>query len=241
MVAGEGAKCGSILALGGAHATDRPVELAELETRPGLRLSFARGGLDRELHRVDRLWDAAEQVEPVRDAGIGGEPGSKRCHRVEGLEGCGVTAELDESVAGDAVVEGGRRRDRVRLAAEHERLGEAMARECERAEAARGNEVAWREAKRRMKDLPRLGVVGRVTGLASPLLVGEAKQVERVNVVRRGTQRRLELRDDGLRAATGREAGRELARGDGRLSPRAALPLRRTSRRRRRRARARSR
>ena len=124
----------------------------------------------------------AEQLEPVRDAGVRGEAGPQRRHRVEGLEGRGVAAELDERVAGDAVVERRRRRDRVGLAAEHERVGETVARERERAEAARRDEVVWREAERARQDLLRLRVVGRVTGLASPLLVGEPEQAERLDV-----------------------------------------------------------
>ena len=51
-----------------------------------------------------------------------------------------------------------------------------MAGERERAEAARGDQVARREPERPVQRLLRLRVVGRIAGLARPLLVGEAEQ-----------------------------------------------------------------
>ena len=96
---------------------------------------------------------------------------------------CAVAAELDERVADDAVVARRRRRDRVRAAAEHERLAEAVPRERERAEAARREQVARREAQR-PRAAPRRTSCSR-SGRRSraPLLVGEPERVERAHVV----------------------------------------------------------
>ena len=71
----------------------------------------------------------------------------------------------------------------MRAAAERERLAEAVPRERERAEAAGREQVARREAQRAAQHLVGLRVVGRVAGLARPLLVGEPERVERVHVV----------------------------------------------------------
>ena len=48
VVAGEGSERGAVLSLGGADPADRPVELAELEVRPRLRLALSLRGLDGE-------------------------------------------------------------------------------------------------------------------------------------------------------------------------------------------------
>jgi hypothetical protein len=108
VVAGKHSQRRSVLALGGSDASDRPVELAELEPRPGLGLALATRGLDRKLHRLDRLGHASEQLESVRDARVRGEAGAQRHHRVERGEGRRVSAELDQGIARDAVRECGR-------------------------------------------------------------------------------------------------------------------------------------
>ena len=72
----------------------------------------------------------------------------------------------------------------MRAAAERERLAEAVARQRERAEAARRDQVARRELQRAAQRLARLRVVGRIAGLARALLVREPELVERGDVVR---------------------------------------------------------
>ena len=128
--------------VGQAHLAQRErvapvveVELAELDVRPGGRLLRAGRGVDGELHRLDRAGGVAAQLAAVRDAGVGREVGPEPVHRVERVEGLVVAAELDEGVADDAVVPRDRRRERVGLLAERQRLGEPVAR---RARASRG-------------------------------------------------------------------------------------------------------
>ena len=134
----------SVLSGGGFESPDREVDQPELHVRPGIGLPLAVAGGDRELHRADRPGNVTEQLPPVGDPGVRGKARLDARHRVEGPEGRGVTAELDEGVADDAVVACGRRRDRVGAASEHERLKEAMPGERERAEAAGRDQVARR-------------------------------------------------------------------------------------------------
>ena len=138
----------SVRALGRGQPADRPVDLAELHPRPGLRFALAGAGVDRELHRLDRSRHVTEQLARVGDAGVGREARAKLREPVEGAEGCGIAAELDQGVADHAVVAGGGRRDRAGTAAEHQRLAESVPRERQRAEAARRQKIVRMEGER---------------------------------------------------------------------------------------------
>src|SRR5947208_699185 len=106
-----------VLVGGGPEPADRQVDQAELNVRPGGGFALAVAGCHGELHRADRAGYVAEQLARVGDPGIRGKARLHARHRVEGLEGGGVAAELDERVADDAVVASRRRRDRVSVAA----------------------------------------------------------------------------------------------------------------------------
>src|SRR5207244_3698700 len=100
-----------------------------------------------------------------------------------------VPPKLDERVADHAVVARGRRRQRTRAAAERKCFTEAVARERERAEAARCEQVVRRQDEGASQNALRLGVVARIAGLARPLLVRESEQIETVHVARFGAER----------------------------------------------------
>ena len=174
----------------------RPVELAELHVRPGEGLGLVDGRVHREAHRRDGSGEVAAQLARVRDPRVGGEAGPEARQPVEGRERLAVAAELDERIADDAVAPRGRGRERNRPTAERERLAEAMPRERERAEAARREEVVRGERERTSQHALRFGVVGRIAGLARPLLVREAEEVVRVHVPRVAAERRLERTDE---------------------------------------------
>ena len=152
-VARVGPERGAILSAGGRDAADLPVDLAELHVRPGLRLGLAERRVDRELHVGDRELRVAQQIERVRDPRVRGQAGLHRRHPVVGHERGVIAAEFDERVPDDSVVARRRRGERVRAAAEDEGLGELVAGKCERAEAARGDQVLRHERERVIEDL----------------------------------------------------------------------------------------
>src|ERR671925_462916 len=135
-VAGKRAEGGAVLDGCGADAAGREVELAELGARPGGRLRLAGRRVEREQHRLLGAAGAAEQLARVRDARIDREARLERRHAVEGAEGLGVAAELDERVPDDAVVTCSERCEPLRTAAEGERPCKIVAGQSERAEGA---------------------------------------------------------------------------------------------------------
>ena len=120
-VAGEGAeRLAEVRGRGGETAAAQ-LELAELHLRPGGGLLLVGGRIAGEQQGVARRVEVADQLAPVRDAGVRRDPGLQAGHRVEGLERLAVAAELEQRVARLAVAEGGRRGDPQRLPSQRER------------------------------------------------------------------------------------------------------------------------
>ncbi len=209
-VAREGLEGEAVLPLGQGEPPVVPVQLAELDVRPGGRLGPARRGVDGELHRPDRRVGVADQLASVRDACVGGEARAELVHAVERPEGLGIAAELDERVADHAVGAGRVRVEGLGLPPEDERLAEAMAGERQRAEPADGEVVLRVEGERAAQHALRLRVVRGVAGLTRELLVAEPEEHVRVLVLRVRAEARLELGDEGGRARVQREAGLEV-------------------------------
>ena len=107
-----------------------------------------------------------------------------------------VPPKLDERVADHAVVARGRRRQRTRAAAERKCFTEAVARESERAEAARRDQVVRRQRKRAAQHAIRLRVVGGVAGFPRALLVGQPEQIEAVDIAWLRPKRVLQLKHE---------------------------------------------
>src|SRR5205823_9893971 len=105
------------------------------------RLGRVRGRVDGQLHRLHCGGRTTDQLAPVRDAGIRGQARPQAVHAIEVLERLSVAAELDERVADHSEVARVVAVERVRLAAERERVAEAVAGERERAESAVGELV----------------------------------------------------------------------------------------------------
>jgi len=204
-VAREDRECGAVMRLRLAGPAPRPRKLAELRLDPRRRLRLTARRVEREGHRLLRRVRPAEQLARIRDPRVGREIRPQRAHPVEHVERLVVATELDERVAEDAVVAGRVRSEPHRLAAEHERLAEAMAGQRERTAGARRGRIPRSELARTVERLLRLRVVGRVAGLPGSLLVGETEQRVALRVGRVGPQVVHEPPDE-RRRVPGREA-----------------------------------
>ena len=135
---------------------------------------------------VDRPGDVSAQLAGIRDARVGGGVRLQRGHAVERRERLAVAAELELRVADDAV----RRRAAgcrcLRGAPDPERVGEAVPRERNPAEAGQGVDVLAVELVRAAEHGVGPGVVGRVTGLAGALRVRESEQGVRLGIAGAG-------------------------------------------------------
>ena len=183
-VVGEDPEREAELALGVGDPPVAEVELAELDVCPGGRLCGAGGGVDRELHRLDRGGRVADQLAAVGDARVGGEARAEPVHRVKCLESLWVAAELDVRVADHAERPGRVGVELARLLPEREGVAEAVAGERQRAEPADGEVVLRVEGDGAAQHVFGARVPGGIARLARPLLVGEPEQRVRVLVLR---------------------------------------------------------
>ena len=187
-IAGEGAKRCQQMAGCRIQATARQLEFPELGFRPGERLGLVGGCIAGEQECAAGCVERSEQLARVGDAGIRRDARLQARHRVERGEGLLVAPQLELRIADDAVVACRGRRDLQRTPAELERQRKAVPGERERRKAARRVEVVRRELDSTREHPVRLDVVRRVAGLARPLLVGEAEQVEAADVLRPAAQ-----------------------------------------------------
>ena len=161
---------------GASCAADRPVQLSELDRRPGVGLGTAGRGVQGELHGVDRGRDVAAELPRVGDACIRRGVGLQRGHPVESCERGVVAAELEQCIAEDAVRRGRARCRGNRAAGERKRVAEAVAGERDAAEPGECLEVLRLELHGPAERAVGAGDVRRVAGLARPLRVGEPEQ-----------------------------------------------------------------
>ena len=187
------------------------MQLPELDGDPRRGLGPADRGVERQLHRLDRAGDVAAQLAGIRDTGVRGGVRLQRGHAVEGRERRAVAAELELRVADDAVRRCGTGRRRLRCASDPERVGEAVPRERDPAQAGQGVDVPGVELVRAAQHGVGARVEGRVAGLAGALGVREPEQRVRLGVVGAGAGLILEPaheRDGVGRAELGAQRGR---------------------------------
>ena len=94
------------------------MELAELDERPGRRLPDVARGVERELHRSQRLSRPAEQLAGIRDPRVAAQAGLQLDLAVERVERLVVATELEQGVAEEAVAAGRLRSERHDAACE---------------------------------------------------------------------------------------------------------------------------
>ena len=135
-----------------ASRAGRPVELAELDARPGGRpRADPRAASTARRIAAIASCGRAEQLARVRDARVGSKARPELRHRVEGAECCVVAAELDEGVADHAVRAGAPGCEPQGAAAETERLagsGAGRARASRARRSRRASAGASRSARR---------------------------------------------------------------------------------------------
>ena len=162
----------------------REIEQSELDARPGTGFAFTDCRADRELHCRNGGVRASDQLPRIRDPRVRGDVRLERRHPVEVSESGAVTPEFDLCVADHAVDAGGAGRDRPGEPAEPQRFAEAVARQRQLAEGRGRDEVVATEAEGAPQCALRLAVVGRVSGLARPLFVGETERAPRLGAPR---------------------------------------------------------
>src|SRR5439155_17087541 len=123
------------------------------------------------------------------------EARTQACHRVEGGECLPVATELDERVTDHAVVPCGRRGEDASPSSELQRGAKAVARERERTEPTRPEQISRRETESAVQYAVGLCVVRGIPGLAGSLLVGQPEQVEATDVGRPRAEPVLQLQD----------------------------------------------
>ena len=117
-VAGQSGERRLKVARGKRELPEPEMELAELDERPGRRLPDVARGVERKLHRGERLARSAEQLAGVRDPRIAAQAGLQVDLAVERVKRLVVAAELEQGVAEEAVAAGRLRSERHHAACE---------------------------------------------------------------------------------------------------------------------------
>ena len=164
----------SVVLLGRGVAAVVELEVPEIEIRPGRVLAGRGTGLGGLHERPPGRRRAAVQLEVVRRPRVRREIRALAQEPLDGGARGRVPAELHVGVDDDAHRIGTRRVDRQRAPAEHERAGEVVAGEGERAAPGQGREIARRERQ----GVPEQRVGARVPGGVA-VLAGHLKLRER--------------------------------------------------------------